>query len=149
MDTEIRGNLREWLRWGMRLALAAAVVYVSWVFYQRWEAARDSEAARLAKEKARASEELQRAGGARLKITQFYASPSRIRKGDAAQLCYGVVFAEKVSLRSEPEGEKLDAVWPSLLRCVEVRPRVTTQYTLVATDKAGVEVLESQSVEVR
>lgn len=66
------------------------------------------------------------------KITQFYASPAAVRPGDHSLLCYGVESAESVSLTPEVE-----AIKPSLSRCIEVRPKATTEYVLSAASSAG------------
>ncbi len=59
------------------------------------------------------------------KILNFYASPSTIEKGGDALLCYGVEGASWVKL--DPPVEQLT---PALSRCFQVKPEVTTQYTL-------------------
>lgn len=75
------------------------------------------------------------------KITQFYASPPVMPKGDKALLCYGVEGAKAV--RVDPPVEKLA---PALTRCFEVKPEKTTSYTLIAEDARGAAV--KQTVEV-
>jgi hypothetical protein len=77
------------------------------------------------------------------KITQFYASPPEIGKGQRAQLCYGVEGAAKVEL--EPA---VEAVWPALSRCLEVRPNVSVTYTLTALNAAGQSVTQKAKLEV-
>ena len=74
-------------------------------------------------------------------ITQFYASPAAIAKGDRTLLCFGVEGA--ASVRLDPA---VDEIAPSLARCIEVTPAATTQYTLFAKNRAGVEV--SRQIEV-
>lgn len=66
------------------------------------------------------------------KITQFYASPAAVPPGDRSLLCYGVEGAESVSLTPEVE-----AIKPALSRCIEVRPKTTTEYVLSARSPAG------------
>ena len=77
------------------------------------------------------------------KITQFYASPSVVPKGEKALVCYGVESASSVSL--EPAVEKLT---PALTRCFEVRPEVTTTYKLTAVGRDGAPVTQSVTVQV-
>ena len=77
----------------------------------------------------------------RAKITQFYASPPVVAKGDKTLLCYGVEGAKAV--RIEPAVEQLS---PALTRCFEVKPEKTTSYTLTAEDSGGAAV--TQAVEV-
>lgn len=71
-------------------------------------------------------------GGNRFEIQSFYAMPGIIRRGGAAQLCYGVSNAKTVRL-DPPAGE----VWPSYSRCIEVSPKKDTTYTLTAEDAGG------------
>jgi hypothetical protein len=77
------------------------------------------------------------------KITQFYASPPAVPKGDKALLCYGVEGAAAV--RVEPPVEKLN---PSLSRCIEVTPQATTTYTLTAEDRNGATVSQTTTINV-
>ncbi|MBY0374311.1 MAG: hypothetical protein K2Q23_09975 [Bryobacteraceae bacterium] len=67
-----------------------------------------------------------------VKITQFYAAPNLIGKGEKAMLCYGVESAAKVEI--EP---RVEAVWPALSRCVEVAPTADTEYRFLATGRDG------------
>ncbi|MCC6341097.1 MAG: hypothetical protein IT166_02800 [Bryobacterales bacterium] len=70
------------------------------------------------------------------KITNFYASPAAIHKGEEALLCYGVEDAKWVKL--DPPVEKLT---PSFTRCFSVKPEKTTHYTLsVEGSSRGVDV---------
>jgi hypothetical protein len=62
-----------------------------------------------------------------VRITQFYASPAEIGRGEKTLLCYGVENAKSVSL-TPPKRELSTA----LSRCVDVQPSETTTYTLVA-----------------
>ncbi len=107
-------------------------LYVGNIFYGRWQESREIE--RRAAERRRAVDEkiVEDMGGKRLEIQSFYASPGRIRRGESAQLCYGVVGAKKVTL-DPPAG----AVWPSLTRCLTVSPAKTTAYTLAIEDEKG------------
>jgi hypothetical protein len=67
-----------------------------------------------------------------VKITQFYANPPSIPRGEKSLLCYGVEGA--VSVRIEPPVEQLT---PALTRCFEVRPKEGTTYKLIAEGRAG------------
>jgi len=78
-----------------------------------------------------------------VKITQFYASPPHIGKGERAQVCYGVEGAAKVQLNPAVE-----PVWPALSHCVEVRPNESVTYTLTALDAAGHSVTQKTTLEV-
>lgn len=83
-------------------------------------------------------------GGNRFEILQFYAVPGVIRRGQTAQLCYGVSNAKTVRLEP-PSG----AVWPSFSRCVSVAPSKDTTFTLTAVDAAGHSKTASVVVHVR
>jgi hypothetical protein len=61
------------------------------------------------------------------KITQFYASPPAIGRGEKTLLCYGVENAKAVTLA--PGNQTLSA---ALSRCIDVTPAETTTYTLTA-----------------
>lgn len=67
-----------------------------------------------------------------VKITQFYASPNPIPKGEKGLLCYGVEAASSVTL--EPP---IDKVWPTLSRCIEINPTAETEYKLTAVGRDG------------
>lgn len=79
-----------------------------------------------------------------VKITQFYASPGVIAKGESTTLCYGVEGAKQVRL--DPPVEELK---PSLNRCFSVSPQTTTRFTLVAQGADGKEVSETLQVAVQ
>ena len=66
------------------------------------------------------------------RITQFYASPNAVGKGEKALLCYGVEAASSVAL--DPP---VDRVWPALSRCLDVSPGEDTEYRLIATGRDG------------
>lgn len=78
-----------------------------------------------------------------VRITQFYAASPQVALGEKTLLCYGVENAKAVRL--EPAVEK---VWPALVRCFDVVPPRTTNYTLIAEDAQGKSVSASTSVEV-
>ncbi len=115
--------------------LFIVAVYVAWIVFSRWNENRRIE--RRAREAAaqKQHEQDQRAvelmGGSELAIQSFYGNPT-IRRGQSAQLCYGVANAKKVPL-DPPSGP----VWPSYSRCLDVSPTKTTTYTLTASDDAG------------
>jgi hypothetical protein len=120
------------------LIVAAALIYDSGVFYSRWSRNRAAARAQAAKEAIQERKELDDFGGGELRIISFYAVP-----GTPARLCYGVIGAKAV--RMEPA---VDAVWPALTRCVQVSPRKTTEYRLIAEDEAGHSVTQSVTVTV-
>jgi len=118
------------------LVLAAALIFAGGTFLLRGRENRaiDEEmerraAAKKAEEDRRTVEMM---GGNRFEILAFYAVPATIRRGEAAQLCYGVSNA--ASVRLDPPVESLR---PSYTRCVDVSPRKDTSYTLTAEDAQG------------
>lgn len=78
-----------------------------------------------------------------VKITQFYANPPSIPKGEKALLCYGVEGA--ASVRIEPPVEQLS---PALTRCFEVAPKEGTTYKLIAQGRAGGQAEKTITVDV-
>ncbi len=76
------------------------------------------------------------------KIIAFYPRDTAVTEGEKTLLCYGVSNAK--SVRIDPP---VDGVSPSLTRCVEIRPKGETRYTLTAVGADGQAV--SQSVTVR
>jgi hypothetical protein len=98
--------------------------------------------ARAEKQRAQDRAAIDQLGGKDFDIQMFFANPTTIRRGDTAQLCYGVSNAKSVTLVPQD-----NPVWPSVNRCVAVAPRKTTTYTLTATDAAG--NAKTQSVDVR
>jgi len=77
-----------------------------------------------------------------VKITAFYPRDVQVVEGGTTVLCYGVSNAKTV--RIDPP---VDGVSPALTRCVEIRPKGETTYTLTAEGSDGKAV--SQSVTVR
>ena len=63
----------------------------------------------------------------RVRILQFRSSACALTKGQKAQLCYGVENARSVRIAPMPA-----LVAPSLNRCIDITPRRTTRYTLMA-----------------
>jgi hypothetical protein len=116
-------------------ALLVALLYVGWVFYSRWQENQAYEE-RVAQREAKKREEDERAvelmGGSRFEILNFYGTPSMIRDGQSATLCYSVSNTKKVRL-DPPDAN----VWPSLSRCFHVSPKKTTTYTLSIEDTGG------------
>ncbi len=128
--------------------LVAALLGVVYIMLSRWQESRNIEhqAAQQRAEKQREEDRLavEQLGGKEFAILSFYASPAAIRRGDSAQLCYGVSNAKSVKL--EPQSQ---AVWPSVSRCVNVSPTKTTTYTLTAEDAAGRTLSQTVDISVR
>jgi len=108
--------------------LAGSIVAASavWTAYSRWRSAHEWE------ERLKPRYTLPPGLANELKIETFYASPPVIRAGQTTLLCYGVQNAEAVSL-SPP----VETIHPSLSRCIEIRPQMTTEYRLTARSKSG------------
>jgi len=125
------------------VAVVIAVGYDGWIFFSRWNEARQATKAagqQQAQEMHRAIELL---GGDHLKILNFYASPGVIHRGQQSLICYGVNAAEHV--RIEPPVEQLH---PALSNCFNVSPDRDTDYKLSADDRAGHIVTASLSIKV-
>jgi hypothetical protein len=129
------------------LLLVLVAIYVGFVLVTRYES-------RLAYEKKTATEEAQKRlendrlaieqlGGSELSIRALYVSPSVVHAGEAAQLCYDVANAKTIVL-DPPVAE----VWPSHSRCVDIKAKKSTTYTLTIADAAGKAVSQSVGLSV-
>jgi hypothetical protein len=111
---------------------AILFAYVGFIFYSRWRDNRDL-VRRLEERKQTQEAPIPESyRGTEIKIISFYAYPGTINAGQKAQLCYGVINADKIQI--EPP---VEYVWPSLSRCVTVTPKSTTVYRLIAEDQKG------------
>jgi hypothetical protein len=124
--------------------IVAVAVYDLPIFYSRWRYRHQEERATQAIEAEEARRTIAMLGGGELKISQFYASPGTIRKGEHTLICYGVYGAK--SVRIEPAVEKL---YPAVAHCLQVSPAVTTDYKLLAQDGSGHTVTQQLTVQVR
>lgn len=121
--------------------------YVGWVMLSRYQGNRsyeqqkEQEQAKKQREQDQAA--IEQLGGNDLAIQMLYASPA-IKRGETAQICYGVANAKTVTL--EPQDNK---VWPSHNLCVDVKPAKTTTYTLTATGADGKSLNQQVTVQVR
>jgi hypothetical protein len=119
------------------IAVVIAAIYAVSVLLYRW--AQNREYSAKSKEEAAAAQRaedessIEAMGGAQFAILNFYASPGEVRRGEAVEMCYGVANAQSVKI--EPDIGR--GTWPSLSRCVEVAPKKTTTYTLIAQDAHG------------
>jgi len=149
-DTSVRARkslLKNPLLYSSIVVLLVAI-YVGFVLVARHES-------RLQYEKKMAADEAQKRlendrlairqlGGSDLAIRAFYVSPSTIRVGEAAQLCYDVANAKTVTL-DPPVGE----VWPSHSRCINLTETKSTTFTLTIADAAGKTASQSVDLTVR
>jgi hypothetical protein len=126
--------------------VVVALLGVVYVMFSRWQEHRsiDRHATEQRAEKQREEDRvaLEQLGGKDFAILSFYASPTVIRRGESAQLCYGVSNAKSVKLEPQPQ-----PVWPSAAHCVEVSPTKSMTYTLTIVDAAG--ATKSQTVELK
>ena len=129
------------------LLLVVVAAYVSWVFYSRhMESRRYEQRVRdqqVQKQREDDQKTIEQLGGSELAIQTLYATP-QVRRGEAAQVCFGVANAKTVTL--EPQ---TNPVWPSHNLCVEVKPIKTTTYRLTATGADGQSVSQEVTVKVR
>jgi hypothetical protein len=126
--------------------LVVALLGVVFVMISRWQDRRNIER-QATQERAEKQHEqdritVEQLGGKEFAILSFYASPTAIRRGESAQLCYGVANAKTVTLEPQPQ-----PVWPSVAHCVDVSPNKSITYTLTIADAAG--KTQSQDVEVK
>jgi hypothetical protein len=95
------------------IILVAAIGYTGWVLASRRREAREMERRAKENERVEAARTFEMLGGDRFEILNFYAVPGVIRRGESAQLCYGVSNARTVRL--EPKrprcGPRRAAAW--------------------------------------
>jgi hypothetical protein len=128
-------------QWSVRVAILAAVLCLGWAFAKRQGFGSGSPG--LQPRTAAATNGSDRPNDADgVKILQFYPRDSVLTEGSKTVLCYGVSNARSVRIDPPVEG-----AGPALSRCVEVRPKRETLYTLIAEGSDGRTV--SQSVSVR
>ena len=128
----------------LALATLCAALYDGWIFYGRWRDRREGERQEKVAEAERARKTIDMLGGGNLRILNFYASPGEIKKGEHANICYGVYGAQ--SVRIEPLSE---ALHPAVSYCLQVSPAADTSYTLVADDGKGHSVKQSFELHVK
>ncbi len=127
------------------VGIVLAASYVGYTFYARH--ASDEQAARELAAKKDAVRRHQAElifGSGETKITNFGVDKGTLERGESADLCYGVVNATKVTLDPPIEAAK-----PSSLHCITITPRVTTKYTLTASNERGQNQSLSVTVHVR
>jgi len=125
-------------------AACLALLYMAWVFYSRWSENRELQ--RQADEEyiAQARKTSEMYGSGQLKILLFYAVPPVVARGESSQLCYSVANATTVTI-----DHGVEAIKPSLSRCVPIKPARSTTYTLSAADDKRNHASQSLNVEVR
>jgi hypothetical protein len=79
-----------------------------------------------------------------VRILSFYASSGVLITGEKAQLCYGVQNAKSVKI-----APPLAGVFPSAKHCVEIVPKHTTHYTILAEGYDGRVAMQSLTLPVQ
>jgi hypothetical protein len=128
----------------LSFVILAGLIYDGWIFYSRRNGNREAVQKQADRQVNQERKTIDAYGGGGLKILSFYAAPGTVAHGGHTNLCYSVTGAKTV--RMEPA---VDAVWPSLTRCVQVSPRKDTEYKLIAEDEAGHSVSQSIAVAVK
>ncbi|MFZ0640436.1 MAG: hypothetical protein WA020_02890 [Candidatus Acidiferrales bacterium] len=126
------------------IVLIVALI-VAGIFYSRWQENRDIEEKAAEQQREVARRVAEGLGGSSFEIVNFYASPGAIRRGDSAELCYGVSNAKSVDIQPKLS----EGTWPSVSRCISVSPEKTTTYTLTAVDAKGQKKTSSLTLEVQ
>jgi len=119
-------------------------LYVGWILYSRHQDNRayDQRASQAQTKKQHQADQaaIEQLGGSDLAIQMLYATPE-IKRGEAAQVCFGVANAKTVTLERQSS-----PVWPSHNLCVDVKPVKTTTYTLTATGSDGKTVSQDVTI---
>jgi hypothetical protein len=136
-------TLRRIIPW-LFIPVFVAILYDGWIFYSRWDDAQKAKEKQEQKEIDAARRVADLVGGDQVKILSFAASKGTLLRGEHTTLCYGVNAAAKV--RIEPE---LPNVYPAFSNCLDIAPAKTTEYRLVAEDKAGKTVGATLTIKVR
>ena len=142
-ESRLARVIRQLIPW-TTAALVLAALYTGWVFFWRYQQTRDAEREAAEKQAKFDRDLLDRLGGDKLGVLNFYASPAAIHAGTHVSLCYGVSNATSVVI--DPD---LGAWKPALSRCIDIQPRRTTEYTLTAKDAKGATVTAKTEVVVR
>lgn len=127
------------------IIILLVAIYIGFVLAQRYESKRDYEKGTAAEEaQKRLADDrfaIEQLGGSELSIRALYLSPASIHAGEFTQLCYDVANAKTVTL-DPPVAE----LWPSHSRCLDLKVRKTTTYTMTIADASGKTL--SQAVEL-
>jgi hypothetical protein len=138
-----RDSLRTFVHY-LWYVLALVAILVASTFAYRWEQNRKMKREAAEKQRQLAAADAELMGGNRFDILQFYAYPALIHPGESTQLCYGTSNAKDVKL--DPP---LATVWPSMMRCMTVELKKSTDFTLTITDAAGHTKTQTLTVNVR
>ena len=117
----------------MTILLIVAALYLAWTFYSRRRDAKSAEERAAAQQTEQNKKVVDQVfGSGQVKLLNFSISPIRLRRGEAAHMCYGVSNAISITIEPHVEDTK-----PSYNHCFDISPAKTTTYTLTAKDKAG------------
>lgn len=108
------------------------MLVVAWTFFSQWMESRKIASDAVARKQRADAAAAEMMGGNRFEILQFYAYPSIVARGQSTDMCYSVSNAKSVKL--DPPAVE---VWPSQMRCIDIKPEKTTDYTLTIFDDAG------------
>ena len=125
-------------------ALALALLWCGWIFWQRHEQSGELQRERAEKQARSDREILDQLGGDKLTILSFSATPGVVRRGERVRICYGVSNAK--TLKIEPDVEPVE---PALSRCVDAHPKRDTDYVITATGVKGNTATETIKVLIR
>ncbi|HEY0702817.1 MAG TPA: hypothetical protein VGD60_08630 [Candidatus Acidoferrales bacterium] len=133
---------------GFGAVVAIVLVFVGYTMWSRKtqdaDLAYKQQQAKSAQQRESDAAAVEELGGSDFKIIAFYASPGLIHRGDTVDMCYGVSNAKAVKL-DPPEAN----VWPSANRCVQVKPKKTTTYTLTIDDGKGQTATQQLTITVK
>ncbi len=115
------------------IGILLAALYVGWTFYSRHAANERALHDLAARQDAKRQEQAKLIfGSGEVKIVSYSVDKPSLTRGESADLCYGVINATKVTLDPPVEAGR-----PSAYHCLTVAPRVTTTYTLTASNDQG------------
>ncbi|MBV8808266.1 MAG: hypothetical protein JO033_06285 [Acidobacteriaceae bacterium] len=127
------------------VAVIIAALYVAWTFYSRYEYNKRT-TERIAAERAAKEKQVMKEvyGSGEIRFTTFSIDTQVLKRGQTAQLCYGVVNAKTVTL--DPPVEPIK---PMYFHCLEIAPKKTTTYTITAENGAGQKESKSLTLQVK
>ena len=123
-------------------SIAVSVLFLGWVLFTRGPAITHTDTV-SPQSTQRNADTVAYYGNGQLKVLSFYASPTEVRRGSRALVCYGVSNATEV--RIEPVAGE---TWPSTGRCMEITAAKDTEYKMIARDSAGHEETRTLNLHV-
>lgn len=125
--------------------LVIAIVYVAYTFYARRQADANAQAEIAAKQQEARKRTVDAVfGNGEIKFTGMSLDATSVKRGESAQLCFGVENA--VNVKIDPPVEQLK---PTYQHCIQVTPKRTTTYTITADDGKGHSKSQSLELKVR